>query len=57
VIYRGTLGKGLSGWAFPENSFLGFMKLPNLKLVVSAGGPVLCERQVPVLEGMVMGSP
>jgi len=57
VTYRWTLGKGLTGWAFPENSFLGFMKLPDLKLSVSAGGPVLCERQTPVPEGVGKGSP
>lgn len=55
VIYRWTLGKGLTGWAFPEDSFLGFMRLPDLKLSVSAGGPVLCERQAPVLESLAEG--
>lgn len=57
VVYRWTLGKGLSGWVFPENSFLGFMRLPNLKVSASAGGPVLCERRPPVLEGVALGSP
>lgn len=55
VTYRWTMGKGLRGWAFPEDSFLGFMRLPDLKLSVSAGGPVLCDRKAPVVEGVVEG--